>query len=231
MTTTRQIKGLTAPLLERNTDLVDAGKNTLWLKPIDHVGRLILIDRTSNPDSCVVSWHIVEFFMPETTSWSSLGRCGGRIGRSKHFPGGWGWRWSDPTIYGDFIDRVEADALPLFRSLDTTRKCLEFQRRDPQRSGYLDHYWHLGACIALGEMERAQALFSELSGYRVGGRPAENLAEQRVYERLRALDQPLRSWDRAALCGLLAQWEAENLVGSPLEPYWLRNAFPLEGVG
>lgn len=231
MTTTRQIKVLTAPLLARNPDLVDAGKNILWLTPIDHVGRLILIDRTSHPDSFVVSWHIVQFFMPETTSWFSLGRCGDRIARSKHFLGGSSWCWADPTIYQDFVVRVEADILPLFRSLATTRKSLEFQCGDPQRNGFLDHYWHLGACIALGEIEKAQALFSPLRGYRVGGRPAENPAEQRVFERLRALDQPLHSGDRAALCALLGQWEAENLVGSPLEPYWLRNAFPPEGVG
>ncbi|MCJ2036589.1 hypothetical protein [Methylobacterium sp. J-068] len=230
MTTVRQVKGLTAPLLARNPDLVDAGKNTLWLTPINHVGRLIFIDRTSNPDSCAISWHVVGFFMPGTPSWFSLGRCGDRIGRSKHFPGGWGWRWSDPTIYEDFIDRVEADALPLLRSLDTTRRCLEFQRGDPQRSGYLDHYWHLGAFLALGEIERAQELFAPLRAHRVWEQPAETLPEQRRYERLRALDQPLRSGNRAALCALLAQWEAENLVGSPLEPYWQRNAFPLEGV-
>ncbi|WP_027172252.1 hypothetical protein [Methylobacterium sp. 10] len=230
MTTARQIKDLSAPLLARNSDLVDVGKNTLWLTPIDHVGRLILIDRTSDAGSCAISWHIVEFFTPETTSWFGLGRCGDRLGRSKHFPGGWGWRWSDPTIYEDFIERVEADILPLFRSLDTTRKCLEFQRGDPQRSGYLDHYWHLGACIALGEIERARELLSQLKAHRVGGQPAESPAQQRMYERLRALDQPLRSGDRASLCALLAQWEAENLVGSPIEPYWQRNAFPLEGV-
>jgi hypothetical protein len=230
MTTVRQIKGLTAPLLARNPDLVDVGKNILWLTPIDHVGRLILIDRTSNPDSCVVSWHLVQFFIPETTSWFSLGRCGDRISRSRHFPGGSGWRWSDPTIYEDFIVRVEADILPLFRALDTTRKCIEFQRGDPQRSGFLNHFWHLGACLALGEIERAQAFMAPLRTFPVWKRVAESPAEQRVYDRLHALDQPLRSWDRAALCALLAQWEAENLVGSPLEPHWQRTAFPLEGV-
>jgi hypothetical protein len=231
MTTARQIKELSAPLLARNPDLVAAGKNSLWLTPIDHVGRLILMDRTSDADSCAISWHIVEYFMPGTTSWSSLGRCSDRVGRSKHFPGGWGWIWSDPTIYADFVDRIEGEVLPLFRSLDTTRKCLEFQRGDPQRSGYLDQYWHLGACLALCEVERARELLSRLTAHSVGGPAAENPAEQRVFDRLRALEQPLRSGDRSALCTLLAQWEAETLVGSPLEPHWQRNAFPLAGVG
>ncbi|NEU12428.1 hypothetical protein G3T14_09805 [Methylobacterium sp. BTF04] len=230
MTTARQIKGLSAPLLARNPDLVDSGRKTLWLAPIDHVGRKILIDRTSNPDCCVVSWHVVELFMPDARSWYGLGRCGGDVSRSEHFPGGRGWYWSDPTIYEDFVDRVEADALPLLRSLDTTRKCLEFQRSDPQRSGYLNHHWHLGACIALGEIERAQELWSELRRSDVAERTYENPAEQFVEMRLRALERPLRSGDREALCALLAQWEAEILVGSPVEPYWLRTAFPLEGV-
>lgn len=230
MTTAQQIKGLSAPLLARNPDLVDAGRNTLWLTPVGHVGRIILIDRKSHPDCFNISWHVVEFFMPETTSWRSLGRCGDNIHRPNRPPGKRGWFWSDPTIYEDFIDRVEAEALPLLRSLDTTRKCLEFKRGDPQRSGYLDHHWRVGACIALGEIETAQELWSEMRRRYVDGEPSANPIEQLIYRRFRALDLPLRSGDRAALCDLLAQWEAENLVGSPVEPHWERSAFPLEGV-
>lgn len=230
MTTTRQIKGLSAPLLARHPDLMDSGKNTLWLTPIDHVGRLILIDRTSNPAYCVVSWHLVELFMPEVTSWQSLGRCGDRIFRSKHFSGGQGWFWSDPTIYQDFIDRVEAETLPLFRSLDTTRKCLEFPRSHPHRRGFLDHHWHVAACIALGEIDRAQDLWSEIRRRYVEEEPSGNQAEQQRHVRFRALDRPLRAGDRAELCALLAQWEAENVVGTPLEPHWKRDGFPLEGA-
>ncbi len=230
MTTVRQVKGLLAPLLERNPDLVAVGRNRVWLRPVGHIGRSVFVDRTSDPNCCFVSWHVTEFFMPQTPSWFSLGRCGDRIIRSMRFSGGQGWFWSDPTIYQDFIDRVEAEALTPFRSLDTTRKCLEFKRSHPQRSGYLNLEWHVAASIALGEIEAAQEIWSRMRRRYIEEEPSASLSEQQTYRRFRELDRPLRAGDREALCALLAQWEAENIVGTPLEPYWRRSAFPLEDV-
>ena len=53
MTTIKQIKGLANNLLDKNIDLVAAGRNSFWLLPIESIGRLIHLDRTSNPAYCV----------------------------------------------------------------------------------------------------------------------------------------------------------------------------------
>jgi hypothetical protein len=227
MTTKQQIKGLFAPLLQANTDLVAAGRNRAWLKPVGPVGRLIFVDRISNPAVCVVSWYLVTFFMPDTQSWQDLGRCGDRIARSHRFPGGHGWLWSDPTIHEDFVHQVETVALSALRPLDTGRKCLEFARKHPDRKDFLDQDWHLAACIALDEIERAQEIWAEMRPFYFGDYVPENVFRQQMHNRLRLLDQPLREGNRDALFTILRRWEAETIVGSPLEPYWSPGQYPL----
>lgn len=227
MTTKQQIKGLYAPLLQANPDLVPAGRNRVWLKPVGPVGRMILVDRISNPRVCVVSWHLVPFFMHETRSWQDLGRGGDRIQRSAHFPGGYGWFWSDPTIYEDFVHQVDAVALSAFRTLDTGRKCLEFARTHPDRKGFLNQDWHLAACIALDELERAQEIWAGMRPFYFSDHVPEHASLQRMRDRLRLLDQPLRAGNRDVLFAILRRWEAETIAGSPLEPYWSPGQYPL----
>ncbi len=90
---------------------------------------MIRIDRISSPEVCVVSWHLVPFFMHETRSWQSLGRAVTKFSDPLAFPpeamAGSG---QNPEIYKDFVCQVEAVALSDFRRLDTGRKCLEFLR-------------------------------------------------------------------------------------------------------
>ena len=176
MTTIKQIKGLAKNLLDKNIDLAAAGRNSFWLLPIESIGRLIHLDRTSNPAYCVASWYLVEFFMPGVRSSSSLGRCSERIARSEGFEGGQGWFWSDPTIYDDFLTRVEADALAILRPLDTTRKCLDFARTRPATVGRLGLDWHLVACIALGELDEARTIWSKIGKHYRNGAVMEGCA-------------------------------------------------------
>ncbi|WP_379040987.1 hypothetical protein [Methylobacterium marchantiae] len=224
----KQVKGLAQPLLERNPDLAAAGRNSFWILPIGPIGRLIHVDRTSNPAYCVAGWHLVESFRPEVDSWSSLGRCNQRIARSKGFEGGQGWFWSDPTIYDDFVTRIEADALAILRPLDTTRKCLEFARTRPATIGHLGPQWHLITCIVLGELDEAREIWAGIGRYYRKGTMTEDPSWQIMYDRYCLVGDPLMADDRAALAGLLHRWEAENIVGSPLEPYWRSELFPLE---
>lgn len=226
MTTKQQIKGLYAPLIQANPDLVPAGRNKVWLKPVGPVGRMIRIDRISSPEVCVVSWHLVPFFMHETRSWQSLGRGGDEIQRSARFPGGYGWFWSDPEIYKDFVCQVEAVALSDFRRLDTGRKCLEFLRSHPYCADFLNADWHLAACIALDEIAKAQEIWAPMRWLYFSGHVPENAYEQQMHDRLRLLDEPLRAGNRDALFAILSRWEAETIVGSPLEPYWSPGQYP-----
>lgn len=227
MTTAREIRDLVRPLLERNSDLALVGKNFLWFRPIGHVGRLILLDRTGRATCFAVRWHLTEFFMPETHRWDSLGRCNEQISRSNGFYGGTGWYWTDPTIREDVITRVEADALSVLRPLDTTRKCLEFARTYPPSDGYLGPSWHLVAAIALGELDRAREIWAGMGGYYRRGVPVD-WDHAPSFHRYRMLDEPLIADDRAALAAILKGWAAENVKGSPLEPYWEPGPLPIE---
>lgn len=228
MTTKRQIKELVRPLLERNPDIVLVGHQTLFFRPVGSVGRLVLIDRTGNADCCSVNWFLSEFFMPSAYSWDRLGRCHDLICRSAGFEGGQGWYWSDPTIYTDIVTRVEADALATLRPLRTARECLEFARTRRATIGYLDTHWHLFAHIALGELDAARAMWAKSRGFYRPGRIMDEPFHQLEYDRLCLIDAPLMADDRAGLAALLHRWEAENIVGSPLEPYWVVERLPLE---
>jgi hypothetical protein len=228
MTTKRQIKDLVQPLLERNPDLVLVGRQRLWLREIGSVGRMILVDRTGNPDCCVVDWFMPMFFMPEVSSWENLGRCHDRLFRSKNSGGGQGWYWSDPTMPADFITRVEADVIALLRPLDTVRKRLAFTRTRPQFQVYLGSHWHLIATIVAGELDAARAMWAKSRAFYRPGRVMDEPHHQLEYDRLCLIDEPLMADDRAGLAALLHRWEAENIVGSPLEPYWIKETLPLE---
>ncbi|MCJ2082868.1 hypothetical protein [Methylobacterium sp. J-090] len=228
MTTKQQIKDLVRPLLERNSDLTIIGRDTLWLRPVGSVGRLVLIDRTSRAECCRVSWYLSEFFMPSAYSWDRLGRCNDLISRSAGFEGGQGWYWSDPTIYTDIVTRVEADALATLRPLRTARACLEFARTRRATIGYLDAHWHLFAHIALGELDAARAMWAKSRGFYRPGRIMDEPIHQLEYDRFCLIDVPLMADDRAGLAVLLHRWEAENIVGSPLEPHWVKELLPLE---
>lgn len=228
MTTKRQIKSLVQPLLERNPDLVLVGNQTLWFRPVGSVGRVIRIDRTSDADQCVADWFLTEFFMPGVRTWETYGRCGDRIGRSDGFKGGWYWSWSDPTMQADFITRVEADALDRLRPFDTVDKCLNFTRARPETFIRLDSHWYLFAHIALGELDAARAMWTKSREYYRPGRIMDEPFHQLEYDRLCLIDAPLMADDRAGLAALLHRWEAENIVGSPLEPHWVKKPLPLE---
>jgi hypothetical protein len=195
---------------------------------VGSVGRVILIDRTSDADQCVASWFMTEFFMPSVRRWETFGRCDDRIGRSAGFKGGWYWSWSDPTMRADFITRVEADALERLRPLNTVSKCLNFARTRPETFIRLDSHWYLFAAIALGELDAAREIWAKTEGYYRLGRVLDEPCDQLIYDRLCLIDEPLMADDRAGLAALLHRWEAEAIVGSPLEPHWVAERFPLE---
>lgn len=49
MTTAAQVKKLVRPLLERHADLALVGR-WIYVKPVHHFARAVLIDRMLNPD-------------------------------------------------------------------------------------------------------------------------------------------------------------------------------------
>ena len=68
---------------------------------------------------------------------------------------------------------------------------------------------------------------ARMGGYYRRGIPSE-FDHAPSFHRYRMLDEPLLAGDRAALAAILNGWAAENLKGSPLEPYWKPAPLPLE---
>jgi len=131
-------------------------------------------------------------------------------------------------MQADFIARVEADALDRLRPLDTASKCLNFARARPETFIRLDSHWYLMTAIALGELDVARAIWAKTNGFYRPGRIMDEPFHQLEYDRLCLIGEPLMADDRAGLAALLHRWEAENIVGSPLEPHWVAERFPLE---
>lgn len=71
-------------------------------------------------------------------------------------------------------------------------------------------------------------MWAKTDGYYRPDRILDEARRQPMYDRLCLIGEPLMADDRAGLAALLHRWEAENIVGSPLEPYWVAERFPLE---
>ena len=89
MTTTAQVRKLVQPILARNADLALVGR-WIFVKPVHHFARAILIDRSSSPDELVPQWavmHLFEaksfFFWIGASFWPTNGRGGAAFGSSR----------------------------------------------------------------------------------------------------------------------------------------------------
>ena len=111
MTTKRQIAKLVGPLLEQNPDLVPDG-HWLYLKPVRHLLRTLLIDRTGSANNFSPRWAVIILFDPR----ERIDRKYGRILSGRR---GYNWFWSDPEVAAVLYDAIDRQAIPVMRSIDT----------------------------------------------------------------------------------------------------------------
>lgn len=226
MTTTRQVKALVKPLLDRHRDLVFLAPTFLCLVPVHHVARLIGIRRSSSADGFSVEWRLFEQFIPQVEWVRTLGWCDEPLWPTKGVGGQGFWQWSYPRMAEDFICQVETVALPLLRSLDTFEACTTFIRNHRTARLCMSPHWRLAVASAFGDLDAAHADWeivrprheAILSG------PKRDQGPDRFLE----IGDALAANDRAALTRVLHSVEAEHIAGSPLEPYWQPTPFPLE---
>lgn len=226
MTTKRQMRKLVRPLFERHPDLALIGSEAIWITPAHHIARQIRIVRSSRAHYFTLQWCLTELFLPEAIAVDGYGWCYEGIGRSHN--GGGIWSWSDPTMADDFLVRTEADCLPLLRSLDSFEAIIAFARKHPEAQWCLGRHWPLITDIALGRLDAARAVWSQIGRHYVTGEVLQEPALQLSYDRYCEIGPPLLADDRAALAKILHRWEAENVVGTVAEPHWQPTPFPLE---
>lgn len=155
MTTARQVKRVLSPLLERHNDLAIAGP-WLMLKPVRHVLRGVIIDRTGEASRFMPRWAVMSLCEPRTTfpiSWGGMIRRNG------------GWYWSNPNLQDDVKEAIEEQALPPLRStstLDDFFALASSRETFPLKPFDLFLLLRVGVDIARGDLASARAACAEL---------------------------------------------------------------------
>jgi hypothetical protein len=218
LTTIRQVKKLVAPLLERHADLVLVG-TTVVLRPVNHILRAVVIDRTSNVNRFNPRWALTELFR-------KLDHLPLGDGERLHRPGSGLWLLSDPNISQVLVDVVERDALPRLRAIETLSEFLAFVL--PEEPRMLKFYWgtRFIFAIALGDLDAARALLAD----EPGDAAVQMLNEHAngLGSRLREEGASLPSEDWIELARFLHDREAYTVEKLKVAHVWERTPFPIE---
>src|SRR5262245_11461120 len=124
MTTKAQIRGLVQPLLERHPDLVLDGQ-WLYLRPVRHVLRTLLFDRTGQAAQFRPTWAVMILFSQNDMIDIKYGERLGPGGRLRGELGNL-WYWDDPRMPEVLFDVVENEALPAMRAIKTIDDFVEY---------------------------------------------------------------------------------------------------------
>ncbi|WP_155911956.1 hypothetical protein [Methylobacterium sp. 77] len=213
-------------MLDRHADLVHVGSRDLWIRPVRHVALRVMIDGTSNPDAFYLKWSMLDLFTPLDGLFGSIGWCSGKLGRTGASPYAV-WRWSDPSTVGDAISAIETEALPLLRSADRLETFAAFYRENFEIARIGAPEDRLIIDIALGHLEGAQRIVRDLLPRFKEASPS-SASYQATRTKILAVADPLLAGDRPALAAILHGWEAGNIRGTKIEPYWEPTPFPLE---
>lgn len=206
MTTAAQVKRLVQPLLQRNPDLALVG-HLVFIKPVHHILRGILIGRSFAAKYFVPNWSAIFLFQPNAHFHLFLGTR--MLGD---------WDFGVPGVSEKLADAIEQEALPALRSIVTIDDFVRFShgRWVEDEKPYVD--------VARGELDAAQSMcdfFASLNG-RFGIRHEEF---GHVVDNLCPL---IAANDRRTLAQLLHKYEAESVKGLKLEKFWEPTPFPIE---
>jgi hypothetical protein len=217
MTTAAQIKKLVKPFLERHADLVLDGQ-WFYLKPVHHLLRTILFDRTGQAVQFKPRWAVITLFRP--TNNIDL-KYGSMLRGTKTKL----WYWNDPEMPAALFDAIENQALPAMQSIETLDDFVKFTS-DP------DRFWgqHMPAFPALklpidvaqGDLDSARSICQKWSGR------APRWPEDPLGPMVKGLCPLLAANDRAGLVRQLHEWEEYTVKQLKLEKIWEPSSFPIE---
>lgn len=220
MTTKGQIKRLVKPLLARHDDLLLVG-DLIVHKPVHHVLRAVLIDRTGEAARFRPHWSVMNLVEPREIF--SL-----NFSERFYHPALPLWRWDDPKVMEAFIEAVEGEALPLLRPIQTLDDFVTLTcDRKRFQLGPFDAFplKKIIVDVARGDIESARAIYDQIPSN------AEEEWEpywQNQLRRVRIIGSLLAAEDWAGSARQLHEWEAFTVKSLKLESVWERTPFPLE---
>jgi len=249
VTTLAQVKRVTRPLLERNSDLALVGRLVV-IKPVRHLIRGVLIDRSPNPVKHRPVWLVSFLFKP----WTLLGeRWGERLFtkrgsvlqdlsdpernlevarimsaqmrlpvRERRYPESWGgWVAYDPTVADEMCEVIEEQALPMLRALQSIDDFVAFTA---DRSRF--PWTRLGP-----NYSDEPFVFAAQGNFEAAVAACTRLvAEEPAGPRVKELLRLLADGDRQGVAALLHVWEAEAVKRLRLESVWEPTPFPIEAA-
>jgi hypothetical protein len=224
MTTTAQVKNMVRPLLREHEDLALVGR-WIFLKPVHHFARAILIDRMLDAAKFRPRWAVVHLFESRRffpLSWGEL-----LYNEMSSLPGS--WNIADPDVVHSLIRQIETHALPPLRAMRTFDDYLEFVSRHYFRH----HLFDWPECriileVMLGKLDDARAtakanleIWSDL-------RPIRDEEDRERLRQLCELCVSLAADDRTRLVQMLRAWEAQTVKNLKIGHLWEPTPFPLE---
>ena len=224
MTTAAQVKKLVQSLLDRHDDLVLAGR-WIFVTPVHHFARAILIDATSNKDALSPRWAVVHLFEVRRFFKLNWGEFLNNEPSSR--PGL--WNIHEPDIGSTLVKQIERHALPVLRNMKSLDDYLAFVKQHKSRHQLLE--WPTAKIIvdvALGNIDAAKAICRDNIQHWSTDQPHFDDDDRAECARLRALCACLRTDDRAGLAQLLHEWEVHTVQNLKIEHLWQPTPFPLE---
>jgi hypothetical protein len=227
MTTAAEVRRMVQPLLSRHADLALV-KRWIFVKPIEHFARGILIDRMAYKDRFEPRWAVMHLFEIQHLLPLSWGEFLGNNRSSR--PGIWGT--SDPDVELSLIEAIEEQALPTLRAMKTLDDFLAFVSQHYFRH-HLFEWPHrrIIVDVALGKLEAARAICQVNIRKWSTLHPDLDEEGRARYLGLQKLCACLAADDRRGMAELLHQWEAETVKRQKIAHLWQPTPFPLELAG
>lgn len=223
MVTAADVRSYLKPLLDKHDDLALVGR-LLVVKPVHHVLRGVLIDRTSSRDYVDPTWFLYHVFGPYPRTPLSYGE---RL-YSRRFKG---WRTTRPEIGASLCEEIEEVALPQLRSVFTLE---EYVAAVPSTRG--GHIWSIDSeqksliDLALGDLVSARRLCADKICNRPDPKPKEADVTKAEAAGAKLLCSLLAGDDIEAIVRTLHAWEATNIKALKLDTYWQPTPFPVEAM-
>jgi len=228
MTTRKQIKELAAPLLARHADLALV-KDTIVIRPVNHLLHFILIERTGNADAFDPRW---------TTTILIQGMADIPIGEARRLyrvGSGKPWVWSDATMVQSFVEMIENEVLPQLRAVRTLQDYVDMVLSRVPDDPYSRWAPAILCSLALGDLGQVQTLLEQnprLHGTDMGSHYVKmlNRLDRGLGTRLLERGKRLERADRLKLAEHLHDMEELSVKNLGLEKIWVRTEFPIESL-